>query len=421
MTASGDPARLGVREARVNSSSNQLPSDGNGVRLCERSCEYSRRTERLRSPLLTLAVATAVLTAPAVAQAAEHLTVLVPKDGNLQFMSFWVAQAGGYFAREGIDVELVSPPSPKQAETMFESGRSEAAVLAPPMYLRFIGNKAPIVLVANLLRNDPIDLVVKRDILEARHLSATMPLKERLTGLRGLRLGIAPHPPTRLRALFASEGLDVDRDLTLVTLHGNEQNAAFTEGRVDALYAHTPYLEKAIVQDGAAMLVEQTRGEFKTLANRQIHCLVFRRSVAAARPSVVLAAIRAIGAAEKSIHDSTTKTVDVLATAFPGRDRRELETIVRLYEPAIPDVPDVHVEDIAPALALFPDGLPKPDLGSIDLAPYVGTSLGAQAVADAPRPDGVERARNIVLAVLVACIAFVVIGLWTARRAPDAD
>lgn len=360
-------------------------------------------------------VSLVLVTTTGTASAGERLTVLVPKDGNLQYMSFWVAHAGGYFAREGVDVELVFPSAPQQAEGMFESGKTEAAVLAPPMYLRFIGAKVPIVLVANLLRNDPIDLIVRKSILDERKLSATMPLKERLRGLKGLRLGVAPHPPTRLRALFASEGLDVDKDLTLVILHGREQNAAFTESKVDALYAHTPYLEKALVQDGASILVEQTRGEFATLSNRQIHCLTFRRSVADARPNLVLAAARAIGAAEKSIHASQKETVDLLAKTFPERDRRELETIVRLYEPAIPDSPDVHVEDLGPALALFPDGLPKPDLSSMDLAPYVAKGLAVE-LAKPPAADIVSRARWIAVVVAALCVIGVLVAIVLGRK-----
>lgn len=379
----------------------------------------ARCCARALTTFVVVVASTLAILAPT-ASAGERLTVLVPKDGNLQYMSFWVAQAGGYFAREGIDVELVFPSAPQQAEGMFESGKTEAAVLAPPMYLRFIGAKAPIVLVANLLRNDPIDLIVRRSILDERKLTASMPLKERLAGLRGLRIGVAPHPPTRLRALFASEGLDVDKDLELVILHGREQNAAFSEGKVDALYAHTPYLEKALVQDGASMLVEQTRGEFATLSNRQIHCLTFRRSVADARPSLVLAAARAIGAAEKSIHASQKDTVDLLARTFPARDRRELETIVRLYEPAIPDSPEVHVEDLAPALALFPDGLPKPDLSKMDLSPYVAKGIAAE-LAKPPAAVGISRARWIVVAVAALCGLGALVALLLARKKRSTD
>jgi ABC-type nitrate/sulfonate/bicarbonate transport system substrate-binding protein len=364
---------------------------------------------------LVVAFAVAFIGLARPASATEHLTVLVPKDGNLQYMSFWVAQAGGFFAREGVDVELVFPSAPQQAESMFESGKTEAAVLPPPMYLRFIGAKVPILLVANLLRNDPIDLIVRKSILDERKLTASMPLKERLAGLKGLRLGVAPHPPTRLRALFASVGLDVDKDLELVILHGREQNAAFAGGEVDALYAHTPYLEKALVHDGASILVEQTRGEFATLANRQIHCLTFRRSIAEARPNLVIAATRAIGAAETSIHASPKETVDLLAKTFPARERRELETIVQLYEPAIPDTPDVRVEDLAPALALFPADLPKPDLGAMDLTPYVAKGLAAER-AKPSAEESVTRARVLVIAVAFVCVVAVLAAVLKGRK-----
>ena len=73
-----------------------------------------------------------------------------------------------------------------------------------------------------------------------------------------------------------SVGLDADKDVEMVILRGKEQNAAFHAGEVDALYAHTPYLEQAIVQDDAVVLVDQGRGEVAVLANRQIHCLAVR-------------------------------------------------------------------------------------------------------------------------------------------------
>jgi hypothetical protein len=88
--------------------------------------------------------------------------------------------------------------------------------------------------------------------------------------------------------------------------------------------------------------------------------------------------VRAIAAAERSIHDSPKATVETLARAFPSRDRRELETIVRLYEPAIPDEPDVTAEDIRPGLELFPAGMAKPDLSNIDLRAHVEPKFAAE-------------------------------------------
>ena len=157
-----------------------------------------------------------------------------------------------------------------------------------------ISERCPWVLVANLLENDAINLVVRRTVAEERQLSKDLPLKERLKKLAGIRVGVAPNPPARLRALFAAEGLDADRDVEMVILRGREQNEAFADGRVDALYAHTPYLEKALVDQDAVMIVNQSAGEAPQLAVRQIHALLVSRRMANAERETVVALTRAI-------------------------------------------------------------------------------------------------------------------------------
>lgn len=357
-----------------------------------------------------LLVAFLVLCVPRVALGGEKLRVLVPDRGNLQYMSFWVAKAGGFFARESIDVELVVAPAPTRTEALFEHGDAEAAVLPAPMYLRLVAARRPVVLVASLLRNDPIDVVVRREVLEARALSREMPLRDRVLGLRGLRIGVAPHPPPRLRALLATQGL-TERDIEMVVLRGREQNEAFANKEVDALYAHTPFLERAVVHDDGVVLIEQAGGEVKELANRLVHGFVVRKDVQVGRPSLVLAAVRAIEAAEKSIHAAQKPTVDALAREFPARDRRELETIVALYERAIPERADVSIADLAPALAFFPQGEALPDLSGIELAPFVATSVAGAARAD----DGGRRARWIALAAGALVVAGVLLALRQSR------
>jgi len=323
---------------------------------------------------------TAMLAAfPATAVAGEKMRVLVPDDDNLQYMAFWLAKGAGYFEQEGLEVELVVPPAPRGAPKLFVDHQADAAVLPPPMYLELIAAKVPIVLAANLLKNDPIELVVRRSVLADRKLSDALPLRDRLLGLRGIRLGVAPHPPTRLRALFSSQGLEAEAVLSLVILHGNEQNDAFRQGKVDALYAHTPFVEQAIVHDDAVVLVNQSGGEVSVLKDRQIHVFAFERRFLDAHREDAVAAVRAIARAERLVHASAAQSVDVLARAFPARDRRELEKIVALYTPAIPDVAEVDSDKIQSALAFFPDGMKKPDLSGVDLAAYVDTSIAERA------------------------------------------
>lgn len=319
---------------------------------------------------LSFALFALALLAPRLSTA-EVVKVLVPDKGNLQYTSFWLADAAGYFAEEGIQIEVVTPPGPPQTETFFEKHEADVAVLPPPVYASLISRDVPLVLVANLLRNDPINLVVRRSVMEARGLRADMPLKARLEGLRGLKLGIAPHPPTRLRVLYASVGLDADKDVTQIILHGKEQNEAFRHHEVDALYAHTPYVERALVHDDAVMLVNQSGGEVDALANRQIHALGVRKSYLELHEPIVQGLVRAVAKAESLARSRPEESAGHLAKAFPKRDRAELDLIAKLYAPAIPESPAVRADLIPNAIELFPADKPRPDLSKIDLHAHV--------------------------------------------------
>ncbi len=371
-----------------------------------------RSSSRLRAGLALLCVACLVGAGHAHASKGASLKVIVPDNGNLQYMSFWVAKGAGYFADEGIDVELVVPSSPQGTTALVLRKDADVAVLPPPMYLELIAQKFPLVLVATLLRNDPINLIVRRSVMEERKLSAEAPLADKLRGLKGLKVGVAPHPPARLRALFASQGMDANTDIEMVILRGVEQNQAFVDHRVDALYAHTPFLEKALVDDDAVMLVNRSAGEVPTLATRQIHALAFSRALAEASPGTVTSMVRAIYRAERLIHTSSPETVTALLHELPKLNPTQLAKIVEIYTPAIPDAPLVSVDGVMPALALFPAGRPPPDLTGIDLTAYVAPQFANEVAREARLPAH----PRAMIAFIVGALAALLLGIVGHRR-----
>ncbi len=341
---------------------------------------YAAISMRFLAAILVCLSLTSLVT---IARAGTPVKVLVPDNDNLQYMSFWIAKAAGYFEQEGLEISLVTPPSPQQTLPFFLQSKADVAVLPPPVYLQLISQKFAFVLVANLLKNDPINLIVRRSVLSDRNVSLTASVGERLRAIRGLRVGVAPNPPKRLRALFTSQGLDADNDIAMVVFHGREQNAAFAEKRVDALYAHTPYLEAAIVDQDAVVLVNQSAGDVAQLASRQIHALAVTRQYRDGNAPLVAGMTRAIARAERLVHSDPAAVVAALAAEFPKMNRRHIETIVSLYAPAIPDTPVVSVDGLLPALALFPASQTAPDLTGIDLAPYIDAHFAQQASAPA--------------------------------------
>jgi ABC-type nitrate/sulfonate/bicarbonate transport system substrate-binding protein len=315
----------------------------------------------------------------AAALVAVHVQLIIPSGHNLQHLAFWVALGAGHFRDENIDVDLAIPDTPGETRALVDRPGAQAAVLPPPMYLDLIGDRAAWRLVANLMQNDGIDLVVRRSVAEARKLSASQPLGARLRALKGLKLGVAPGPRSRLAALFSSVGLKVEEAVEPVILTGDEQNEAFAQKRVDLLFAHTPFLERALVDQDAVMLVNQSAGEVPSLAARQIHALCVSAAFADKSPDVVRRMVRAIARAEKLIRSDPDATVRAVLKSQPRLDEKRVRKIVEIYRPAIPATPAVSVDGLRRALALYPAGKVAPTLPA-DLGRYVLPAFAAEAM-----------------------------------------
>ncbi len=159
--------------------------------------------------------------------------------------------------------------------------------------------------------------------------------------------------------------------IELVILRGREQNRGFAEGRVDALYAHTPYLETALVDQDAVMLVNQSAGEVPKLAVRQIHSLAVSRRLAKDNPDAVRALVRAVIRGQRLLHADRAAAVRAILKEFPEMNERHVQTVVDIYEPAIPRTPRVSADGFQAALDLFPATRQRPDLAGIDLNQFV--------------------------------------------------
>jgi ABC-type nitrate/sulfonate/bicarbonate transport system substrate-binding protein len=297
--------------------------------------------------------------------------VAVPRP-NLQFMSFWTAVGARHFAHEDLAVTALVPETPAGAVMALLSGRTEAAVLSPPMYLHLLANDQPVVLCANLLRNDPLNLVVTRAAAATRRLTPDLPLAERVQGLRGLRLAVSPGPVDRLRTLLEAGCLEGGRDVEIVSLRTTDHDQAFAQGAVDAVYTHSPHLERAIVDQHGLLLVHASGGEVKASAVRQIHCLAVSASFANREPAAVDGLVRAIGRAQRLLHDDRAAAVDaLLQSGIHGLRPPLLERIVDIYEPAIPDWPHVTEDSVQEAAAFQPAGPLASDVSSVDLARHI--------------------------------------------------
>ena len=340
---------------------------------------------RVAAIALGLIVCAALVTGVHAQTARTPVRIEVPNAHNLQFFTLWVALGAGFFQAEGLEPMVLIDPSPRSAGSLLLKGEADVAVLQPPMFLGMIAEEKPIRLFASLLANEPINLVVRKDVAEARQLRPSAPLRERLEAIRGLRVGVAGEPPPRLRTLFASAGLNAERDVELVIVHGPDQVQALADRQVDALFSHTPYLETALVKQGAVLLVETSSGEVPALADGQIHALATTPTVAQQKTDLILAVTRAIHRAQRLIHSDLKATVDALvASGAAGPERALTEAIAAVYGPAVPQTPEVSVSGIERAAILYPAHPRAPDFSRVRASDFVAPEFARRAITDAP-------------------------------------
>jgi ABC-type nitrate/sulfonate/bicarbonate transport system substrate-binding protein len=248
------------------------------------------------------------------------------------------------------------------------------------MFLGMMAEDKPILLFASLLANEPINLALRKSIADARSVSAHATLRERLQAIRGLRIGLASEVAPRLRALFASAGMNADRDVQLVTIAGPDQVKAFADGRIDMLFAHTPYLETVLVEHGAVLLVDTSGGEVPMLADGQIHALATTRALSRTKPEMMAAVTRAIYHAELLIHSDAKGTVDaLLASGAAGQDQHSVEAFAAIYGPAVPRSPRISLEGVERDAALYPAHPRAPDFAKVKAADFVAFQFADQA------------------------------------------
>lgn len=303
---------------------------------------------------------------------AQPVRVGIPEAQNLQYLSFWVAHGAGLFKAEGLEIEIVYPDVPNQSGMLLMQQRVDVSLMQPPIYLGMIADQQPFQLFANLLANDPINLIVRTDVATRLKLDPRAPLAERLKAIRGLKIAVAPEPQRRLRVLFSHAGLDADRDLQILARRADDQMEALEKGTVDALYIHTPVLQDALVRKVAVMLVDQSGGDVPPLADGQISALGATRAYIAARPDVILKMTRAIAQAQALIHRDRAAAVDALINAgVKAPSRAHLDTIVQVYAPAVPRSPEVSSAKLERNTRLYPARFTMPDFAKISAAGFI--------------------------------------------------
>ncbi len=177
---------------------------------------------RMLNRLLGLAALLALLN-PLQVQAADKLTVMLDWFVNADHAPLVIAKDGGYFARYGLDVDLVAPADPSAPPRLVAAGRADIAITYQRDLMLNVQEGLPIVRFGTLIATPLNCLIVLKD----------GPVKT-LADLKGKKIGysVGAAQDPYLRAILASVGLTT-ADVTLVNVNFNLVTALMS-GQVDA-------------------------------------------------------------------------------------------------------------------------------------------------------------------------------------------
>ena len=142
------------------------------------------------------------------ANAADKLTVLLDWYVNPDHAPLFVADAQGFFAQQGLDVELIAPANPNDPPKLVAAKKADIAISYQPQLHLQVDAGLPLVRIGTLVAT-PLNCLVVLESSDIHHISD---LKNRKIGY-----SVAGFEDVLLASILEANGLTTD-DVTLINV-----------------------------------------------------------------------------------------------------------------------------------------------------------------------------------------------------------
>ncbi len=292
-----------------------------------------------REALGALAAGALMLGAGPRASAQSRVKIREAHTGTLFMAPVYIAEAAGYMAEEGIDLELTEVESGALGIAALVSGQVQVFDADPFQAAQLLGQGKQILFIYNLTRRVTLDLVMHPEVARAKNVSRSTPLAGRFAALKGLRLGITrPGAATDvyMRYYLKRAGLDPDRDAQLIAVGGGSSLlAALRTRQIDAFHlsAPTPYLA---ARDGfGELIIKASAGDVPELDDFLYTGISVQRDYADKNGDVLRRWVRAVSRANALMRRDQAAAVSHLRKHFPRMEPDVLGLALREIVPAL--------------------------------------------------------------------------------------
>lgn len=264
---------------------------------------------------------------PANAQALRKVKLTMPVVA-LSMSPVYLAKARGYFAEEGLDVEMTSTGGGGPDIKALIAGEADFTYTPGDNVILAYQEGKRLVMVMTALHRPIINWAMHRDVARAKGVTETTPLGEKLKALKGLTVGATqPGALTAHLAAFVirKAGYVPQQDVKIIPIGGGPTWLAALENRkVDVALTATPVPETAVHRGFAIMFLNNAKGEDPSIPEFLMENLMTRPEVIEKNPDLVRKMVRALVRANQWALTATPEQVAGALGPFLGKTNPEV-------------------------------------------------------------------------------------------------
>jgi NitT/TauT family transport system substrate-binding protein len=259
------------------------------------------------------------------------------------YLTNYIAQDGGFFEKQGIDIDFVNVQSGPQQMAAVMGGSALVSTIGLEQNMHADAHGGSFVAISACFNAFPMSLVVTRKAMAQNKIDLKNPLAENVKRLTGLRIGITgPGSSTDefIRTLLVLQKLNPDTEVHLLPVGpGANMLAAMEAGSIDGFVWAAPFSTEAVTKGLAGIVVDPMKGtmpEFNDYAYLAIS--TSRQTLASQRP-LLLATVRAYNATMKFTHAQPDKARELIRHRFANLSNADYAAAFAEYVVGVPQSP----------------------------------------------------------------------------------
>jgi NitT/TauT family transport system substrate-binding protein len=287
---------------------------------------------------LGLCLLVAPLAGAVAQQPPKKIKVAIPVAA-IVFYPLFHAQANGFFAKEGLDVEIISTNGDGPDVDSLIAGSVAFTVSTPNRLFMAVEQGKPLLAIANMAQRMNIDCAMNKAVAEKLGITDATPLVERLKLMKGLTVaGTRPGAFTYLMLVEYARrvGLTPQKDLQIIGIGGTPSMLpALENGQIAVGCTGSPFMELATARGKAIRFTYNGAGQDPQFDDFLYEMVYALPETAKNNPDLARAFLRGLFAAVNDVvARPAADSLPGLKAQFSGVEDKMLMDILDATKPA---------------------------------------------------------------------------------------